>query len=191
MASEFTVKTLKAITGEKDANGNIAYNISFDEIEGTYFMLAQKAPVVGGKEFGEVLEAVGKSGKPYTKFRRLRRDEHVGAVAQATSNATPTHDNSSYEDGMAWGNALTNATSLVTTFGNKSVSIPHHAESVILIAHQLVNGRNNAETVQAEAPKLVKPEALNKAQQPAENPDLPPVDLYDEEPVDLDNIGPF
>jgi len=71
-----------------------------------------------------------------------------------------SHGGDTYGEGMAWGNALTNATNLVIQFGPKDMKLSVAGGLVLKTAHLLVEGREQ----QAPAEKS----GLDKAREVAE-----------------------
>lgn len=147
MPQEYLVKYVKE-TGMSDDNGNKWYNINVEGDTRGIMMLAKKPPVVGEKEFGVVEEVTKKSGDgTYTRFYRKNRQE---ALSQPDFTARmenkPASQHSEYNpDGVAWGNALTNATTLVGQGGDPN--------EVINVARILFEGRpGNVEVKTTELP---------------------------------------
>lgn len=128
MVGEYVPKTVKD-TGNVDQHGNAGYSVTFSD--GSFaFMLAKKAPEVGVAEWGEIIDAP-KKNKPnetYKKFVRVQKDE-------------PKSHKVDSSDGMAWGNALTNATSLVIAFGDPAGGLGKAKLDVVATAKFLFDTR--------------------------------------------------
>jgi len=123
---DYLVTSAKEV-GEPDQYGNKAFSVFFENETKPVFMKtkAGNEPTPDKPEYGIITDEPKKSGDgTYRKFTRKQKEEGV------TTTQTVNVDNKSYpvpqgkeitvSDGMAWGNALTNATSLVGQGGDPS-----------------------------------------------------------------------
>jgi hypothetical protein len=110
-------------------------------------------------------------GNEYWQLKKVR---HAGEAP--TPSAAKQTDN--YQDGMAWGNALNNATQLVINFGG-TLELSDAVQAVLGAAHMLLD--NRTESTEQNTPS-VKP-------QTEQIPEYIP-DAKDTDEVDLSTI-PF
>lgn len=195
MAQEYTITKVSDEAPRPWKNGISYYKVRLEGHPRPVSIGKKSVPAVGNTVYGDIT-----AGADYAKednFKSAQRPQFADNASQApvrleTPGPAALTRSNEMNDGMAWGNALTNATSLVTTFAAQHNDLDSVVELTLTTAKRLYSGRDDksvsAETTEAEKPKLIKPEALKKAQQ---SDDLPPVDLYDEEPIDLDEIEPF
>lgn len=128
-------------TDVTDSYGNKGYNVFFEGEDKPVFLKAKNAPEVGKVEYGEITDEAKKSGNgTYRKFTRKTKDEGAHTQESVTANGKEypvPSGQSTYQpkdsEGMAWGNALTNATTLVGQGGTP--------EEVIKVAEMFFNHR--------------------------------------------------
>lgn len=99
--------------------------------DGTYKEISK-----GEELFGELEEKTSKNGRPYFKFKTVKPEGQSGGRSYGKSKEEL--------DGLAWGNALTNATQLVVNYGG-SIELEEAIERTISTAEQLVEGRKAKE----------------------------------------------
>lgn len=137
MAKEYELTAFEA--GDfKDQHGNVWGTAVFLG-EGEPVKWVVKDPLsikIGQKYYGSITEEKSKAGKPYLRFRREK-------VPDGTQNASGGKFDS---EGMAWGNALTNATQLVINFQEAGMTLDDATNCVIDTAKQLFEGRHTKDT---------------------------------------------
>lgn len=128
-------------------------------------------PSVGDVLTGTVEEKTSKAGKPYYRFK-------------AETNFQKSNGKGGYDsDGMAWGNSLTNAVSVVTQVTKSGDDAYSVARDALEIAKLFFEARPGATAVQTETPRLPVTEGST-----ARKPDVV-ADVPDDE-INLDDI-PF
>ena len=131
-----------------------------------------KEPEVGDVLTGTVEEKTSKAGRPYYKFK-------------AENNFQQKNGKSGYDsDGMAWGNSLTNAVSVVTQVTKSGDDAYSVARDALEIAKLFYDARPGATAVTTETPQnQVTMSTFEKKQ------DVVVTDISDD-PINLDDI-PF
>lgn len=185
MPKEYVPKSVKLV-GEPDQYGNNGYSVLFSNGENA-FMKAQKEPVVGKEEWGEIIDAPKKSGQgTYKKFKRMQKEDAPGAPQRPQRPSKP-------DTAINRMSAIKTAAQAVQA-GVDYDTLQTYAELILMWIEdgEAVSPDNwpVVELPDTEKPKLELPPSLRKS---TTSDDVVPIELYteDQEPeISLDDI-PF
>jgi hypothetical protein len=179
----YTIAWASPQGGEPDQHGNMWQTIVLDGYEPKVKILTKNAVNKGDQLYGQITNEESKAGNKYYRFRKeqVPEGQPLPQRSSVSSPSAKTHGSSNQdrEDGMAWGNALTNATNLVIAF--KGDDVYKATDQIIEIATILFQARGG--NVQDETEKT------ETKLTPAQTGETVLEDI-DDEPVDLSDI-PF